>query len=249
MRSYVVNFDLIAARLGVSRRSVERAVSTLRRRGTFQWKTIRVGRSFAVTVSDRQPSNKGVFFASRKKEIKTPRREAPDFKSAILPTRPDLPPAGDYRDLAAWLARHPLALAHWDNCKVAWRFPHAFSFALDALKRGHPKSAIITAYTAALHRRHQDATDVDLNGSKVRAIWEPSSTVSLARTQLGLPAKRISPPATARHRPDRNRLERSRPRAPAGRRYTLRYLLSRLDAKRLTANEPIDAGSVFLGFS
>lgn len=243
--SYEIKFDTLARRLDVSQRSVERAVARLQLGEEFVWKTIRVGRSFAVVVSDRQPLNKGVFFASRKK-MEIPRRCAPGFDSTSSPVAAARANDGARHRFAAWLARHPLVGAHWDNIKVRWRFAHAFSFALDALARGCEQSAIIEAYVAALHQRHKDATDADLNGGRRRIVWEPSSTVSLARAELGLSPHRTVSRIT-RGNPEVTSRRRSRRCSPPRYGNNLSRLLATAEAGRRFRPAAIDVGGEFLG--
>jgi len=61
---------------------------------------------------------------------------------------------------------------------------HAFNFALRWLRAGRLFNDIRDAYDAALHQRHKDATDWDLNHGISLGKWEPSSTVSLASSHL-----------------------------------------------------------------
>jgi hypothetical protein len=173
-KAYSICFDTLARRLDVSRRTVERGVAALRTSPAFLFKTLRVGRSFAVQVSDRHPSNKGVFSPTeRKKETRAVARLSafkPRTKAII--------------GLAACIARNDLQGLHWDNCKVRFQFPHAFLYAFRALNEGHARVAISGAYDLALHQRHKDATDHDLNNGANLTRWEPSSTVSLAAERL-----------------------------------------------------------------
>lgn len=74
---------------------------------------------------------------------------------------------------------------HWDNCKVRPDLRHAFRYAWRSLRAGHAFHDIVAAYDSALHRRHQDATDWGLNHGTPTALWEPSSTVTLAAQMLG----------------------------------------------------------------
>lgn len=77
-----------------------------------------------------------------------------------------------------------LTAEHWDNCKVRPDARHAFRFAWRCLRAGYPFHEIRAAYSAALHQRHKDATDFGLNHGTPTALWEPSSTVTLAADLL-----------------------------------------------------------------
>lgn len=172
--SYPLEFDTLARRLDVSRRTIERGVARLRAAGEFVFETRRVGRSFAVQVSDRHPSNKGVFSPTERKKETRARARLSAYQPRTKPTAA----------LAACVSRRDLAGLHWDNCKVQFRFPHAFLFAFRALCAGHTVGAIVRAYDAAVHQRHKDATDHDLNHGAHLTRWEPSSTVTLAAEHL-----------------------------------------------------------------
>ena len=73
---------------------------------------------------------------------------------------------------------------HWDNCKVRPDLRHAFRYAWRSLRAGHAFHDIVAAYDSALHQRHKDATDFGLNHGTPTALWEPSSTVTLAAELL-----------------------------------------------------------------
>ncbi len=85
----------------------------------------------------------------------------------------------------AWGLGRLLIAKHWDNCKVRPDLRHAFRYAWRSLRIGHRFDDILAAYDSALHRRHQDATDWGLNHGTPTALWEPSSTVTLAAQMLG----------------------------------------------------------------
>ncbi len=174
LRSYSLDFDTLARRLNVSRRTVERGVATIRTAEQFIFRTIRVGRSYVVQVSDRHPSIRGVLSPTG---IKTETLR-PAGISAFKPRSRKI------AALAAVVARTDLAGQHWDNCKVQFRFPHAFLFAFRALSEGHALKAIVHAYDLAVHQRHKDATDYDLNHGAHLTKWQPSSTVTLAEEIL-----------------------------------------------------------------
>jgi hypothetical protein len=183
LASWDFDFGRVARGLAVSRRSVERALAWLRENDrTFNFLKRRVGRVWGVRVSLRQ------------KAAPLPRTPSPrcsdgesgnTAKARILATSGKLSVAGARRlaGFAGYVARRDLAGLHYDNCKVHFRFAHAFNFALAALRRGFARKAIVRAYEAALLRRHRDATDCGLSQGGV-VKFEPSSTVSLARTLL-----------------------------------------------------------------
>lgn len=181
-----LDFDRIARGTGLSRRTIERAIAFIRAhwRTRFDCLTRRIARVFVVEIWDRQkrpPSPTPLSpwaFAERKTFQK---HAGAGFAAKRLPCPPKLAPL---RRLAAFLARYRLAPCHWDNCKVVYRFGHAFLFALSALKRGFDKTAVVSAYDTALHKRHADAVDSALNRYGAAVSWEPSSTVSLAKRLL-----------------------------------------------------------------
>lgn len=201
-RTYLIDFDVLAGRLKLSRRSIERGVATLRAGEAFNFLTFRVGRSYAVKVSDRHRSIKGVFpRRGKRKETPAPGQDSGAAAPQVAISEPTegCPPSRPQADrtknrlevsrskiaaLAACLARGELADRHWDNCKITWRFAHAFRFARRALTVGHSVAELVRAYDAALHQRHKDATDYGLNRGCVPAFWEPSSTVTLAAEML-----------------------------------------------------------------
>lgn len=185
LRWYHLDFDAIARRTGMSRRTLERAVAWIRTHWPvrFSIRTRRIGRVFAVQISDRQtrplsptPPIPAVSF---RKDRNTAGR------LSALTARLTAKGCNALRRLAAFVARRELEPLHWDNCKVAYRFAHAYRFALSALLLGHERQRIAHAYRIALHRRHGDATDYGLNRDcAVSVRWEPSSTVSLAASLL-----------------------------------------------------------------
>ena len=81
--------------------------------------------------------------------------------------------------LAAWLATGPMRAEIWDNCRVKWRFAHARNFALAALRAGHDKAAILSAWRKGVRLSHADAVDCLETGSR-----EPSAAVAYARRAL-----------------------------------------------------------------
>lgn len=81
--------------------------------------------------------------------------------------------------LACYLARGPMRGEHWDNCRVSWRFAHARNFALAALRAGHDKAAILTAWRKGVRLSHADAVDCLETGQR-----EPSAAVAYARKAL-----------------------------------------------------------------
>ncbi|MBA3849335.1 MAG: hypothetical protein C0502_04990 [Opitutus sp.] len=164
----------------MARRTVEWALAWLRRshwQERFAFRKLRVGRVYVVEVSDRNPRP-----LSPTPPIPAVRSERFGNTAGRISAETA---RGKLGRLAAFLARHELAPAHWDNCKVRFGFGHAFNFALSALVRGFDRNRIRRAYESALHRRHRDATDLGLNTGRPTTVrWEPSSTVSLARTLL-----------------------------------------------------------------
>ena len=85
------------------------------------------------------------------------------------------------RNLAWYIARNDLRNEHWDNCKVAHTMNHSFTYALQALRRGCNRRTITKAYSMALEEIHAVAVD---SGVTEPASWQPSSTISRARTIL-----------------------------------------------------------------
>lgn len=185
MASWDFNFAMVASGLGVSRRTVERALAWLREHDReFVFLTRRVGRSYAVRVSVRQKSAPLSRTLSPRSCCKAANRNTP---GRISGHAGKISEAGRRKlaSFAGYIARRDLSGLHYDNVKVRFRFAHAFNFALAALRRGFSRLAIVKAYEAALLRRHRDATDAGLNRSEPAVIrWEPSSTVSLAMRLL-----------------------------------------------------------------
>jgi hypothetical protein len=185
LRWWRLDFDLISRNTGMARRTVEWALAWIRRhwRERFVFRKLRVGRVFVVEVSDRNfapPPTPPLRGGLRPKKKTETRRGGFGHKAAMHG-----PGGGRLARLAAFIARHELAQAHWDNCKVLFGFGHAFRFALRTLARGFDRKAIRRAYENALRRRHGDATDFGLNsGAPVSVRWAPSSTVSLAESML-----------------------------------------------------------------
>lgn len=182
LASWDFRFDQVARGLGVSRRTVERALAWLREHcRDFKFSTRRVGRSYAVRVSARQKASP----PSRALPPRCCLRQSGNTQGRISATSGKLSVAGARKlaGFAGFIARRDLAALHYDNCKVHFRFAHAFNFALAALRRGFAQRAIVQAYETALLRRHRDATDYGLSQGKA-VKFEPSSTVSLARTLL-----------------------------------------------------------------
>lgn len=183
MASWDIRFDQVARGLGVSRRTVERALAWLRQHDReFKFLTRRVGRAWAVRVSLRQkkpPLSRTLSPRCRSKGTNQNATGRLSGQAGKLTT------AGERKlaRFAGFIARRDLAALHYDNCKVHFRFAHAFNFALGALRRGFARRVLVQAYEAALIRRHKDATDLGLSrGGPVK--FEPSSTVSLAASLL-----------------------------------------------------------------
>lgn len=172
------NLEVFARRLGVSVRSIKYARDKLEQSG-WQIRKSRVGRSFALFVVFDQPE-RPVHSAtlSNRGDFSTRNNNKPAVGGGSLPSKA-------MRGKAAVMARKELHPLHWDNCKVLYRFGHAFRYALRGLVAGYADEAIVRAYDAALHQRHKDATDSGLGSGNPKAKWEPSSTVSLAAEMLG----------------------------------------------------------------
>jgi hypothetical protein len=183
LASWEFNFAPIERKTGLSRRTVERALAWLRENDAdFNFQKRRVGRSYSVRVSARQfrppfpphpLSPHGVSSGNNRNTA-----SGRIFGKAALLTSPGRRKLAGF---AAFLARRDLPDLHWDNCKVRFRFAHAFNFALAALSRGFDRRRIVKAYEAALLQRHRDATDLGLSrGDAASVRFEPSSTVTLA---------------------------------------------------------------------
>jgi len=182
MPSWDFDFAQVARGLGVSRRTVERAVAWLRKNDrALKFSTRRVGRSFAVRVSARQKAAPSLRTSLPRCRL----RRKENTAGRVCATSGKLSKVGDAKltRLACFIAKHELASLFWDNCKIRFRFSHAFNFARSALRRGFSCAMIVRAFERALIRRHGDATDCGLRRGCV-VIFEPSSTVSLARTLL-----------------------------------------------------------------
>lgn len=178
---YILDFDRLAQTFGTTRRTVERARRTVEKWGRFEFKKRRIGRSFAVEVSDRHPAYKGVFPLGKKGNTNTP--PGGGFQNFLSGRAAD--GLRRLKALAGWICRHELFPLHYDNCKVRWSFGHAWNFVLGLLKRGFARTAIVAAYHQALIQRHKDATDFALNHHReTLPRWVASSTVSLAREGL-----------------------------------------------------------------
>jgi hypothetical protein len=187
LSSWEFDFGRIMRRTGMSRRTIERALAWLRENDAdFKFLTRRVGRSYAVRVSDRQkrPPFPPHPLSPHGNSFGIDRNTAGRISAKAA--NPKLQASREINRLAGFVARRDLAALHWDNCKVHFRFAHAFNFAAAALARGFDRRAIVRAYEAALLRRHRDATDLGLNrGDPATVRFEPSSTVTLAKELLG----------------------------------------------------------------
>ena len=185
-RVYTVDFDALARSFSCTRRTVEMAMKKVREAARFVFRTVRVGRSYAVQVSDRNPCIKGVFLLTKKKKIPNtapqPARgleKSSNWVSKPAPRR--------VQALGAWLARHELAKIHRAGARTMFRVGHALNFATEALHAGHARADIADAYRYALR-----SVDADLSHLPPAVRWEPSSLVKLARRRLadGLTAAR-----------------------------------------------------------
>jgi hypothetical protein len=154
------------------------AVKKLRAGDRFKFRTVRVGRSYAVQVSDRNPCIKGVFSLKRKKEIPntTPQAARAFQKSSGWVSKP-VPRR--IQALAGWIARRELAPTHRRESRTMFRVAHGLNFAAEALHQGHARADIVEAYRYALR-----SVDVDLAHLPTAVRWEPSSLVRLARRRL-----------------------------------------------------------------
>jgi hypothetical protein len=195
-RFVVIDLAAFCRATGLSYRTAQMALAELRTDPQFAFSRVRIGRSFRVRISLRNPSYKGGFSLTRKTENTKSRRGSwhrPATKPMHAPQAAQISihfrfaartdPRRAAR-LAAFLARNALRNAHWDNCKVSWNFGYAYRYARRMIAAGFTTAAIATAYDRALHKRHQDATDYDLNHGRRLVRWLPSSTVSLAETML-----------------------------------------------------------------
>lgn len=186
--SWDFDFPKIVRGTGMGLRTVERALAWIREHDTdFKFFKRRVGRSYAVRVSARQIvppfpphplSPHGNSFGIDGNTAGRISGKPPIPKA----TKPALnQPSREINRLAGFVARRDLAALHWDNCKVLYRFAHAFNFAAAALARGFDRRAIVQAYEQALHSRHRDATDFGMNTGQATTVrFEPSSTITLA---------------------------------------------------------------------
>lgn len=187
-RWYAVNFDKLAKSFQCSRRSVEIATATIRKSGRFIFQTVRVGRSFCVRVSDRNPQPYTGVFPQRKKEIQsnTARRPAQNFekfpRAGFAQTfggwKKKTAPAPILR-LAAWIARNVLGRLHRNASRTLFRTQHAANYAAEALHAGHDRADVVSAYEYALR-----SVDSELAHLPPAIRWEPSSVVKLARRRL-----------------------------------------------------------------
>lgn len=177
-RVYTIDFDALSRSFKCTRRTVEMAVAKVRSGDRFIFRTVRVGRSYAVQVSDRNPCIKGVFLLTKKKEIPntTPQPARALEKSSGWVSKPA---PRRIQALAAWLARHELAKIHRAGARTMFRIGHALNFAVDALHAGHARADITDAYRYALR-----SVDADLAHLPPAVRWEPSSLIKLARRRL-----------------------------------------------------------------
>lgn len=176
-RVYTVDFDALARSFKCTRRTVEMAVKKVREGGRFVFKTVRVGRSYAVQVSDRNPCIKGVFSLKRKKEIPntTPAARVLEKSSNWV----SKPAPRRIRALAGFIARNELGRLHRAATRTLFRLGHALNFATQALHAGHARADIVDAYRYALR-----SVDDELSHRPAGERWEPSSLVKLARRRL-----------------------------------------------------------------
>lgn len=177
-RVYTVDFVTLARAFTCTKRTVESAVAALRKDERFIFKTVRIGRSYAVQVSDRNASIKGVFSLPRKKEIQNNTGSCPVL-SKNSPRWISKPPPRKILALAGFVARNVLGKLHRAESRTMFRFAHAYRFATDALHAGFGRDEIAEAYRYALR-----SVDDELAHLPRETRWEPSSLVRLARRRL-----------------------------------------------------------------
>jgi hypothetical protein len=146
----------------------------------------RVGRSFMVFVRSRTRAKASPTLpqpAKKQAEI-SPCNDY--YKGSLkgLKRNAGLSPGASRLRGFAWAVARNLQACHWDSCKVRFDLRHAFNFTLQWLQSGRLFNDIRDAYDAALHQRHKDATDWDLNNGRNLVRWAPSSTVTLASQLL-----------------------------------------------------------------
>lgn len=179
-RTYSINFAKLAKSFGCSQRAVEKALRQLRDEPrTFIFKTVRVGRVYVATVSDRTRLQEGSFSYGKKKSNNT--AQAPHLTSPASSSgwRTNLPAPAKILALAAWIASRELSKAHKGASRIHFRRAHAFNFAAAALHAGHAREDIVTAY----HRAVRDVCE-DLANLPADIRWEPSSAIRIARRRL-----------------------------------------------------------------
>lgn len=187
-RWFSVNFDRLAKSFQCSRRAVEMAVAEVRESGRFIFQTVRVGRSFCVRVSDRNPQPLTGVFSYGKKRIQsnTARRPAQNFEKFSESGTARTPGGWEKKPtptkilrLAAWIARHELGKIHRKASRTLFRTQHAANFCAEALHAGHGRADVVSSYEYALN-----SIDSELAHLPPAVRWEPSSLVKLAKRRL-----------------------------------------------------------------
>ncbi len=105
-------------------------------------------------------------------------------------------PNGHFKPAPTPIQRKAFAIAdrleafHWDNCKVSFSGPAAYSYVEGALGQGHEESSILAAYKKALEEAHQSTTDAMDRGERHRhEKASPALAIWLARRELGRDGK------------------------------------------------------------
>lgn len=186
-RWFTVNFDRLAKSFQCSRRAVEMAVSSIRQSARFIFETVRVGRSFCVRVSDRNPHpSTGVFASQKRIQNNTARRPAQNFEKFSEAGTARTPGGWEKKPtptkilrLAAWIARHELGKIHRAASRTLFRTQHAANFCAEALHAGHGRADVVSSYEYALR-----SIDSELAHLPPAVRWEPSSLVKLAKRRL-----------------------------------------------------------------
>lgn len=186
-RWFSVNFDRLAKSFQCSRRAVEMAVSSIRKSARFIFQTVRVGRSFCVRVSDRNPQPyTGVFATQKRIQNNTARRPAQYFEKSSEAGTVRTPGGWEKKPtptkilrLAAWIARNELGRIHRSASRTLFRTAHAANYCAEALHAGHGRADVVSSYEYALR-----SVDSELAHLPPAVRWEPSSLVKLAKRRL-----------------------------------------------------------------
>ena len=173
---YFVDIQILAKRIGVSSRTIERGIRWLKNNDDcLCFDRLRVGRSFKTIVRFHYdiPSNKD--FSSKNKNKITPQGELGEISPKFHWTQPATANQhAKIRGLAFFLTKQ-LKKMHHEHCRVRFSAKHAFAFVQEELARGFTKELILNVYSEALDYFHGIASDAGVRN------FVPSGVIARSR--------------------------------------------------------------------